>query len=410
VTLHYTVCEDGRRGAALLFEGLDGEKIAQLPQLKELFPWGYFVTSVGVGSPGYRRYRPADTTPENTLVSSLLIAQDPDKAGADESVRFYLEGVAHTLNLRQRFNHCLSMFKAVGCAHCPSRGSACLSEGAGVPVSEIVQTEHEADELAEKLSKEMRVLGDYEYTFPSATRDGEFQSSIRPYNEHVFKYVESNAKKLSKRSSKAADTRKFKKTQCATCVVKSSCERASWCKGAYPHKDIVINVFNAELDAMIKASKLPEWQIWEMARSAGHTAKHSKWNIISTGVRIFNKMLTPSAHRAKVRIDEYHRLETYKDYARVFDLALTEDKAKGAVMDRELRAVWWMALNSFHVSSGHGWGSRHLIGCGITHHAVPVLWAKTRYLSSDRDLKTLEDAAAEIGNGQLRGIDKIEIR
>jgi len=170
---------------------------------------------------------------------------------------------------------------------------------------------------------------------------------------------------------------------------------------------------NDEFTEELKRSPWPAWQLWEVARGMGERAKHSRWQIILTGLkRQGSDGLRATVHRAKGHITEYGKLKTYEDIAKVFGLALTEEKARGPVTDPELRAVFWMVLNTNNAHENYGWGCRrNVVGLGVNGNCVSVQWCNgEKYLSYTSDLRKIADIAARLSPGTLAGVSKIEVR
>jgi len=236
---------------------------------------------------------------------------------------------------------------------------------------------------------------------------------IRPYWEHDFNEVEANHKKRSEASTQGAETKKFKKTQCSKCPVKDSCDRSRWCKGAYPPAADIITQMDAELTAALASASWPEWQLWEVLRGCGEKAKHSRWQVCLTGLKLQGTDgLRATVHRAKGSITEYGNLKTYEDIAKVFGLALTEDKARGAVKEPEIRAILWMALNSHRAHQTYGWGCRRYVcGVGVARNHVMLEWTNGKYMSwGGSELHHIADVAKYLTPGSLAGVDHIEVR
>lgn len=421
--MRYTVCLARKDSSpALIFETLEVEKVAALSELQKIFSNGYFVTQVGEHDPDrtWYGYHSQTAPPEKkyyTLVSTHLALQEPDKApleGADLS--FFINDTAHTLNLRQRYNQCLSLFKVVGCADCPDRGMKCLSEGVGFELPNQLSPAHQAEDLWDHMRENFPKLGEFTLVKPGSTRTESFSKSIRPYWQHDFDEMEKNTKQRSEASTQGAETKKFKKTQCSKCPIKDSCSQASHCKGAYPPESDIIDMSSRRLTAELKKSVWPEWQLWEIARHMGETAKHSRWNIILTGLTIQGSDgIHATVHRAKGSITQYNGLKTYEDIAATFKLAKTKKDVKaraGPVKDSNLRAILWLALKTGRGHQSYGWGCRRYItGVGCDDHKVSVLWTNGSYLSSyTTDINKVSQIAFQLSNGRLADIDKVEVR
>jgi hypothetical protein len=420
--MKYTVCLDAHRSnrPALLFQSLEREAIAKDPGIIAFFPNGYFLRAVNgrAGIPSYygRPAQPA-VPPGETLVSSVLDADLPDEATIETvPIRFFKNGIEYTINLRDRYNQCLSLFKAVGCRVCPERGAVCLSQASGT-IPAYTDVPLDAETMLEGLTGSKLVIAGHEFVHPTSTRTEEFSKKLRRYNEHDFDAVADNDKKRSERATDAAETKKFKKTQCVKCVIKNSCDRSKWCKGAYPPEQDIIVQSEARLTAALKKSAWPEWQLWEVARHMSDTAKHSRWQIVLTGLKLQGADgLVATVHRAKGSITEYGKIKTYEEIAKVFNLALTEEDAlaakRGPVTDPKLRAVLWLTLTTSHARRGGGWGGsrQYITGVGCNDLYVTAQWTNGTYVGSVCDLKEVADIASKLSDGYVGDVEKIEVR
>lgn len=419
----YTVCYESKRGkrASLLFESTELEAIARDPAIIALFPMGYFVKPVGDVNPDrYRGYwnkddrKPLGTKPKFTLVTTTADSRLPDEVELGEPpMAFYLNGVQHWVDLRVRFNQCLSMFKAVGCTSCPEKGEVCLSEGAGVKVPSYMSEKFEGEDLIQMLTENKTVIAGHTFVPPMDTRVGAFCARLRPYWEHDFTEIEKNKKELSERATKAGETRWFKKTQCSQCVLQKNCEMASSCKGPLPPEQEIIDQCAPQMLELIKRSDMPEWQLWELARGVGNTAKHSRWEIMLTGVKRQGQKLVMQVHRAKTDIQPYHGLKTYEEVAEKFDLALTEEDVsakRGPVTDKHVLAVWWLMLQIPHPYENYGWGCRrNVLAIGVTSTHVELTWTNGSYINRHcTELWKVADVSRVSSYGTLPGIVKLD--
>lgn len=424
--MRYTVCYGTQRQPGLLFETLDLEKVAALPELPEIFPKGYFVTQVGERNPEPRRWsysyqNAQDTTSETkycVLVSTTINAPDPDKAELGAApVKVFFNGTSHTVNLRTRYNQCLSFFKAVGCAKCPSRGMACLSEGVGVELPERLSPAHEVEDLWDHMREKYASWGGFTLIKPGSTRTDNFSATFRPYWEHDFEAVEKNFKKRSAASQGAAETKKFKKTQCSKCLISSVCDQAKWCLGAYPPEEEIIKDSAQKLDDAFAKSAWPAWQLWEVARAVGAEAKFSRWKLILTGIKLQGTDgIVATVHRSRGGGNAFGKLKTYEEIANVFGLALKEEDVharKSVVESQKIKAILWLTLTTGTGRQYYGWGcSRHTIGAGANDHHVSVLWTNGNHISGyTTDMTELKQVAGYLSNGSALGdVQQIRVR
>lgn len=404
--MNFTVGFDDGSTAALLFEGADLAAINDIAELGTLFPAGYTVHKEIAGPAHFRYGEKSPVDPVYiTIVSGKEFTQRPDLAGLDSRpIEFWYNKKQYTLNLRERFNNCLSLFKNMSCGRCPERGLSCFSEDLKF---EIIKTRNNYDiEELDTLVKD-KTIGTYEYVSPSHTRRKTFAKRYRRYDEHRFADVEANIKDGSRIAYRSAETRGFKRTQCNKCVISDNCTNARHCKGAYPPELEIIEQCNAELGLALKNSDLPEWQIWELAHKVDLHAKHSRWNIVLCGPQLKNGKFVPKVRRALCSIDEYRNIETYDEIADVFDLSRTEADTKHPLVDKKMRAIWWLALNALPNSDRYG--RFDAIGCGFQLDQVFIRWAHRRYLGNSDGLTEIDHIPRLIKN-RLSVVDKIPVR
>lgn len=411
---YYSVCLSGGRNSApgLIFSSVDTERLSNDPAIAELFPEGYFVKAVSSGR--YFRWRRDDLKKSplvHTLVTTVLDEYEPDKAAFDSPpVTFFYKGVKYAVNPRQRYNECLSLFKAPGCIHCPDRGVPCLFAGARIDtLPELVQGKHH-EEFYEIVSKRKPVISDHTFVAPTLARLKEFASKFRIYYEFDFSAVKKTQETLSKRAQDGAMTRKFKKTQCAKCTIRTACSRAAHCNGPLPPEEEIIQSCNQKLDELIQKSKMPYWQIDQLVRNFAHKAKHSRWNLVLLGVHIYNGELVPNIYRAKSSIERFPYLETYDRIANVFGLAPTEDKAHVRELKPLTRALWWLGLDALR--GRYRWRSNREfigVGLGIPDHYVEIQWTKPGYLSHSNSVSSFATLSEYISYGGLPGIQHLNV-
>lgn len=403
--MYYTVCYarmHSKRGA-LLFATTNTEEIAKEPILANLFPQGYLVAGLG----------------GHALVTTLLDTTPPDEATIETpKIIVYRDGKRWVIDLRKRYNSCLSLFKAVGCARCPALGAECIAEEIDQPLPPHLAPEVDGEELFETLSRSKPMIANHIFVPPARTRKEAhypFVARLRPPDEHDFSLITENTKALSERSMSSAETLKFKNTECVKCPIKGSCTQYRHCQGPYPAEQEIIDTCNRLLEVELKASSYPEWQIWELARAIGEKRKHSRWQIVSTGVVLQGTQgFVPTVYRAKGRIEKYHRISGYEEIAEVFSLAKEEKDAVGPVTDPLLRAVWWLALKGVgtYGRRGGGWygGEDKAIGVGVDQARVTALWARGSYLNGEVSLYTINDVAARLTLNRLEGFEKQHVR
>jgi hypothetical protein len=421
---HYTLCHDFNKDIALLFESKSVDEVGAIPELEKIFPTGYSVRGVGKNNPSrwehsvWKSLAVPNEGAERVLVSATPLENEPDKAKIDDRpLVFYFGGKRYDVSLRERYNACLSLFKAFGCNTCPDHGLKCLGQAGGFEIPDRFYDSQEEELVLDTLEKHHQTMGGFEFVHPSATRvKNEFTSTFRKYWEHSFEFIDQNASELSDRAEKAAASRRFKKEQCSKCVIKTSCEAYRHCKGAYPPVEDIIKQSIEEFQVVLAKSAWPEWQLWEIARNMGASAKHSRWNIFLAGLTMHGSSdIVPSVKRAKLEIKEYGGVRTYAEIAEAFGLAKTAEDAvgdhHGPITDPGLRATFWLALNTRNAYHRYGWGSsEHMAGLGITNRHVTVRWTNGKQLRGWADLTSVADVAKHLSYGRLAHIQKIETR
>jgi hypothetical protein len=422
--MNYTVCLALGRSPGLLFQTLDVEKVAALPELATIFPKGYYITQVGDKNPdarswyGYHDHKPPPENKYHVLVSTRIKAEEPDQATLEDApIKVFFEGKPHSINLRQRFNECLSLFKAVGCARCPDKGMTCLSESVGVTLPAVLSPSHQEEDLWDHVREHHPKLGEFTLVKPGSTRTAAFSKAIRSYWEHDFDEMEKNHKKRSEAAQQAVETKKFKQTQCSKCPIKDSCDRARWCKGAFPPAKDIIKEASQQLTAALKSSPWPEWQLWEVARAMGTRAKVSRWNVMLTGLKLQGTDgIVATVHRAKRDIQPFGKLKTYEELAKTFGLAMTKKEvpaSRGPVKDKKLRALLWLTLKTGRGRRRYGWGcSSYITAVGIDGRGVGVKWTNGSYISdyNDDHITEVSQIASRLSDGQLADVRHIEVR
>ena len=410
---YFTVCDGPHGDAGLLFSDTAASTtVADEPFIRELFSNGFFSVPISRASTrGWYSRKQGTEQLVHTLVCPNVNLPMPDEAPLGAApVVFYKDGEKIEVNLRQRYNQCLSLFKAVGCNQCPEKGLPCLSEGAGRPIGQNGSAAIDSDDLLEKLKKTKPEIGGYAFVHPSLTKRKTFSKAIRSWWEHSFDEIDSNKKELSRNSSNAAQTKKFKKTYCSVCPIQSGCDRARSCKGPYPRENVLIQESVAALNEVVKTSPLKPWQIWELNARVGDRAKHSRWEVVLMGVQYKKDVgLVPCVFRAKTSIVEYQNLKTYEDIAAVFNLATKEEDAAPAPTDQKRLALWWQALQ-LHGWGKRGWAPRFVIGAAARNEKVSVHWAHNRYLGWDTSLFGFGDISSQISYGRLPGADQEYVR
>ncbi len=237
--------------------------------VKRLFPNGFIAT-------------PSDVVESDWLLSaSAKYAELPDAAQLDSpKLRVLMDDVIQDIDLRQRYNNCRSLLKAVGCNECPEKGMACLSRELSVQARETLPDRAEdEDTFKETLKNRKTTVGAFTYISPSLTipDDHHFVPSLRHYEDHDFENIETNSEKISEKNKRTAADRKFKQENCSRCPLQKSCTSFRSCAGPYPSSDLITAEVMETWRERIEVPKPFEpWQFWALARSGGLEGKYRR--------------------------------------------------------------------------------------------------------------------------------------
>ncbi len=382
------------------------------PLTQKLFPGGYYVL-------------PSDASDgDRILTASTEYAGLPDQAKPDDGlVQIVTEDHLHSLNLRQRYNHCLSLVKAVGCAQCPDAGITCLRREVAT-VEEITgQTNVDSDTCRDLFENRVTKVGPFTYISPKLTipEDHLFVPSMRHYADHDFGRIEDNSKQISDMNKQTAVNRKFKKEQCSRCPLNGPCSSFRSCRGPYPDAEMMAATLVAGLDEQIAEGPFEPWQFWALARCGGaegtyRVSRYRRYAVVLHGLKNTYRNWTAVMYRDKCELVELSRSDDYETLRAVFPSLPDKEKAL-AYPDAYSRPENNVAVALYLKLLGHSYSERHKGGwggCNYTLHYkqlnydhVLVQYAGPNYPRGHVELKSFADFYKEISTKM--SVDQITV-
>lgn len=460
----YTICDGGwshtrsYRSTALVFNRVGLKDLENEPYLNELFPEGFYVSEVT--KDGRSEYtwdgRLIDPRPSNerTVISAEPIrasACPPDEAVLGQAPLVFCKGGRRTeIDIRKRYNACLSLFRLSGCRDCPMRGKECYAEYLGgvdkVPAGDNANEGGGSTEWKElkdvfarfqrKLRREDTLPDVAGHTFvdPGLTRLNAFDDRLRPATQHSFANVERNDEANKRRGAAGAETRKFQRLNCVKCPLNGACKRASHCPGPFDSEQNILKAAAEKFDAALKRSDFSKEQLLHLALAAKSQSKISRYKIVLVGLELgtttdYKKMIRPTVVRKTDYMREFCHasMQTFDDYARLFELSGTVNNLATALWDTvEGKGLTWIALESLGRYAPAGWGSSyHAIAVSVetvrdyrldrdedtasVYRAVPaVQWAQQRWIGYTATLSNLKDVSLKIKDGEIPGFPHLE--
>lgn len=368
------------------------------PVIEEFFPNGYFVL-------------PAETEGDVVITASEDYAVLPDHARSETPLlRIVDEDVIHEVDLRQRYNDCRSLIKAVGCGHCPDKGLACFQRGLPMEHRTTATTfgNRSDDETAKELLKNrVTKIGGFTYISPKLTvpEDHVFVPSYRHYEDHDFSRIDENSADIAAANKKAADGRQFRKKQCSKCPIRTECSAYRSCAGAYPPQEEMAQQILAEWESKLKDGPFEPWQFWVIARAGGREGKHLRKRVILQGLEHTTRGWRANVWRAKCQIKLLTSFTDYKELQSVFNLP-DEDTVKrdapywGRPENDQAVALYLLLTDQDRsLRRGGGWGGdRYSIPSkDLTNDGVTIRFAGPRWIGRSEDIKTFADYRREVG-------------
>ena len=355
--------------------------------IKELFPTGFIATQ-------------SDTVEGDWLLSSSAAYTDlPDSAKIDTPKLVVLTDAGlNEIDLRQRYNNCRSLIKAVGCTECPDKGLVCLRRGVPDTVEmPVVDHSGDSDIFKETLKNRKTTVGAFTYISPTLTipDDHHFVPSLRHYEDHDFGNVESNSDKISTRNKTIAADNKFKKENCSVCPLKKSCTAFRNCAGPYPpSKDVTAQLLDTWAPKLTEPSPFTPWQFWALAMLGGvhgvySRSSRSRYAVVLHGLRHSSRDgWGCDVWRAKGDISHLTTVRDYQTLRAVFENVLpeTEEQAikRGLTRPENDEAVALYLMLTEHSRSGRhrgGWGGDYygLLYKELTNAGVRIKYSGPRY-------------------------------
>lgn len=369
------------------------------PVVERFFPNGYFVL-------------PADNETDLIITASTGFAVLPDKAMPETPLlRIVDEEVIHAVDLRQRYNNCRSLVKAMGCEHCPDQGIKCFKRDLG-PEYAALGTEfgnQPDDDLAKELLKNrVTKIGAFTYISPKLTipEDHVFVPSYRHYADHDFERIAENSSVIAEANKKAADGRQFKKKQCVKCPIKSACSSYRSCVGPYPPSDEMVKQTLAKWEDKLQQGPFEPWQFWAIARGGGSLGTWSRKEVILQGLHHGRDGWSARIWRSKCDVSYLTSFTDYKKLQEVFtnlpDEARVKEYQPGwGRPDNDLAVALYLMLTETDHSQRHrgGWGGDYysLLYKDLNNDGVSVRFGGPRYHRNKVKINTFADYRREIG-------------
>ena len=370
------------------------------PVVEKFFPNGYFVL-------------PADNETDLIITSSTGFAVLPDKALPETPLlRIVDEERIHEIDLRQRYNNCRSLVKAMGCEHCPDQGVKCFKRDLA-PEFATLGTEFgnqpDDDTAKELLKNRVTKIGNFTYISPKLTipENHVFVPSFRHYADHDFERIAENSSVIAEANKKAADGRRFKKKQCVKCPIKSACSSYRSCRGAYPPSEEMVKQILAKWEPKLKDGPFEPWQFWAIARGGGSLGKWQRKEVILTGLNHhYRDGWRAEIWRSKCDVSHLTDFTDYKKLQEVFTNLPDEPRVKEyqpgwGRPENDLAVALYLQLTKQSRSLIHrgGWGGDYysLISKDLNNSGVSVRFGGPRYHRHKVEIDTFADYRREIG-------------
>lgn len=368
------------------------------PLMAEFFPDGYYVL-------------PADNGSDLIVTASTSFTVLPDRATPETPLlRIINDDEIYSVDLRQRYNNCRSLVKAVGCTHCPDQGVKCFKRDLS-PEQVAYGTEflyQPDDELAKELLKSRKTkIGPFTYVSPKLTipENHVFVPSFRHYEDHDFGMIEENSESISEARKKAADGQQFKKKQCSKCPIRKACDSYRTCAGPYPPQEEMAQQILAEWESKLKDGPFEPWQFWVIARAGGREGKYLRKQVILQGLEHTSRGWRANVWRAKCDIRLLTSFTDYKDLQAVFNLP-DEDTVKRDApywgrpeSDQAVALYLLLTETDRSLRRGGGWGGdRYSIPSkDLTNDGVTIRFSGPRWIGYSHDIHTFADYRREVG-------------
>lgn len=349
--------------------------------LEQLFPKGYFVM-------------PADSEGDLIISASDGFSILPDAADLDTPLlQIVHQDEIQTVNLRQRYNACRSLIKAMGCEHCPEKGIACLKRslpGDHGPIA-LEHDDRSDDEEAKKILKNRKTkIGAFTYISPKLTipENNTFVPSFRHADDHDFSQININSEKISSGVKKAADGRQFKKKHCSGCALRPECNSYRSCVGPYGSDEKIAKHVLASYESKLKEGPFEPWQFWAIARGGGSEGMWRRKNVVLHGLRHTSYGWVAEVWRRKTDLSSLTTFTNYEALRDVFHSLPDEKRVKErpdywTQPDNDVITALYLRLTEHSRSNRHrgGWGGNYygLLYKALENNEVTVQFSGPGY-------------------------------
>lgn len=381
----------------------------QDPVIKELFPDGCFAL-------------PGELENDVIVTPSTTYTLLPDKATIETpKLRIVYDDVIQDVDLRQRYNSCKSLIKAIGCESCDERGVPCLKRAVGDDVPTQFNQSKDEDDVKELFKNRVTKAGPFTYISPRLTIPEKhyFVPSLRHYEDHDFGMIQTNGEKIGANNTGRAEYLRFKKQQCSKCPLQKSCGAYRHCVGPYPSeeemaKQIIANNLNRFGDGF------NEWQFWAVARSGNFRSRYNRYEITIHGMERSYRGMSPAwravIFRTKTRIRRVTEIDNYEELRRLFPELPDEETAKRLPYhwgrpENDVASALYLRLTEFSESArsfSAGWGriSYGILSKRLNNDHVRVRYCGPRYERHDSNMdsfaKFFDEISSHIGVSQTR--------
>lgn len=370
------------------------------PVLTELFPNGYFVMPI------------EDRDGAQIITAAESYVALPDRAQLSTPLlRVVAENASHTVSLRQRYNDCRSLVKAIGCADCPDKGLTCIRRALPVDATDLIESKADDDDAKELLKNRVTKLGPFTYVSPKLTIPAGhvFVPSYRHYMDHDFAQIADNSTQISAATKKAAVNKRFRKENCSRCPLQRVCDNHRNCMGPYPSEEVMAAAVLEEYAAKLAAGPFKPWQFWAIARGGGYLGQYQRKAVVLHGLEWASPWASESGWRAEVWREkcDLSRLTSFTDYdelREIFTGLPDEQRAKENPYwgrpENDLAVALYLRLTEQTRSVVHrgGWGGDYysLLYKTLRNDCVTVRFAGPRYYRHPADIRNFADYYSQI--------------
>lgn len=351
---------------------------------------------------------------------SLIVSSDPEhvplpangKQDDVEILHVNVTGDVRKIKLRDHYNACRSLLKAIGCHLCPSNGNACLLNAPELATTGVFA--RKPGDIKNRLKHGKTKLGEYTYASPVMTKSEDFDSGLRGPGDHDFSQIERWTEMRGPAAKKAAVSRSFRKTNCTRCPLGKVCKQFKYCKGPYPPEPEIIKQVMDLWAPRIATWTQPEWQLWELAYWAGAKRKMDRYDTILAGPEWSGNRWVITVRRTHESAGEHRRYALYAEVQKLYDLPtedVSRDGTRNGYFSDASKALWLMSQNIRYkdVRAMFGYSNRSVAARVLTTSGVDIMWAGRKHLSNIENIHSLEDMWAANG-WRLPDVQHIEVR